>query len=179
MDAALAALPNDVDALKLALLAARADVAAAVAEQSSNRALIAHLKLQIEKLNRDRFGPRSERTARLLDQMELQLEELEATATEDELAAEIAAAKITHVAGFTRARPTLRPFPITCRASALSCPAPQPAPAAAAPGCPSSGRTSPKPSKSCPAPGRSSSMCVRSSPVAIASASASRQRRST
>ena len=111
MDAELAALPDDVDALKLALLAARADVAAALAEQSSNRALIAHLKLQIEMLNRDRFGPRSERTARLLDQMELQLEELEAAATEDELAAAAAAAKTTHVTGFTRKRPTRRPFP--------------------------------------------------------------------
>ena len=111
MDAELAALPDDVDALKAALLAARAEAAAALAEQSSNRALIAHLKLQIEKLNRDRFGPRSERTARLLDQMELQLEELEAAATEDELAAETAAAKTTTVAGFTRARPARRPFP--------------------------------------------------------------------
>ena len=110
MDAELAALPNDVDVLKVALLAARAEVAIALAEQSSNRALIAHLKLQIEKLNRDRFGPRSERTARLLDQMELQLEELEAAATEDELAAE-AAAKTTTLAGFTRARPVRRPFP--------------------------------------------------------------------
>ena len=111
MDAELAALPDDVEALKAALLAARADVAAARAEQSSNLALIAHLKLQIEKLNRDRFGPRSERTARLLDQMELQLEELEASATEDELAAEAAAAKTTTVTGFTRARPSRRPFP--------------------------------------------------------------------
>ena len=119
MDAELAALPDDVDALKAALLAARADVArvtaevaAALAEQSSNRALIAHLKLQIEKLNRDRFGPRSERTARLLNQMELQLEELETAATEDELAAETAAAKTTTtVAAFTRARPARRPFP--------------------------------------------------------------------
>ena len=111
MDAELAELPDDVEALKAALLAARADVAAARAEQSSNLALIAHLKLQIEKLNRDRFGPRSERTARLLDQMELQLEELEASATEDELAAEAAAAKTTTVTGFTRARPSRRPFP--------------------------------------------------------------------
>ena len=110
MDAELAALPDDVDALKAALVAARAETAIALAEQSSNRALIAHLKLQIEKLNRDRFGPRSERTARLLDQMELQLEELETAATEDELAAETAAAKTT-VAGFTRARPARRPFP--------------------------------------------------------------------
>ena len=118
MDAELAALPDDVEALKAALLAARADVAritaeaaAALAEKSSSLAVIAHLKLQIEKLNRDRFGPRSERTARLLDQMELQLEELEASATEDELAAETAAAKTTTVAGFTRTRPARRPFP--------------------------------------------------------------------
>src|SRR6195952_2581151 len=122
MDAELAALPDDVDALKAALLAARAEVAIAWAEQSSNLALIAHLKLQIEKLNRDRFGPRSERTARLLDQLELQLEELEASATEDELAAEIAAAKATHVVGFTRTRPARRPFPSTCPASAWSSP---------------------------------------------------------
>ena len=113
-----AALPDDVDALKAALLLARADLvqvtakaAVALAEHSSNLALIAHLKLQIEKLNRDRFGPRSERTARLLDQMELQLEELEAAATEDELAAEAAAAKTTTVKSFTRARPARRPFP--------------------------------------------------------------------
>eukprot|EP01037_Dinobryon_pediforme_P001367 gene1367-1385_t len=103
MDAALAALPDDVDALKAALLAARAETAIVLAEQSSNRALIAHLKLQIENFNRDRFGPHSARTARLLEQMELQPEELEATATEDELT--------TTVAGLTRARPARRPFP--------------------------------------------------------------------
>ena len=118
MDAALAALPDDIDALKAALLAARADVArghrrgrcrlgGAVQQSGADRPPQA----AIEKLNRDRFGPRSERTARLLDQMELQLEELEAAATEDELAAEAAAAKTTTVAGFTRARPARRPFP--------------------------------------------------------------------
>ena len=111
MDAELASLPDDVEALKAALLAARADVAAARAEQSSNLALIAHLKLQIEKLNRDRFGPRSERTARLLDQMELQLEELEAAATEDELAAEAAAAKTTNRHGLHPHAPIPAPVP--------------------------------------------------------------------
>jgi hypothetical protein len=58
---------------------------------------IVHLKLQIAKLRRERFGSSSERTVRLLDQLELQLEELEASASEDELAAEIAAAKTTKV----------------------------------------------------------------------------------
>ena len=55
---------------------------------ASAEAMIAALKLEIEKLKRSLYGARSERKARLLDQLELQLEELEATATEDELAAE-------------------------------------------------------------------------------------------
>jgi len=111
MDTAIEPLPDDVEALKAALLAVRAEVAAARARASDDQALIAHLKLEIQKLNRDRFGPRSERSARLLDQLELQLEELEATATADELAAEAAAAKATTVAGFTRQRPSRKPFP--------------------------------------------------------------------
>jgi transposase len=111
MDAGPEPLPDDIEALKAALVAARAEVASVRAQRSDDQALIAHLKLQIEKLNRDRYGPRAERTARLLDQMELQLEELEASATEDELAAEMAAAKATKVASFTRRRPSRKPFP--------------------------------------------------------------------
>ena len=38
----------------------------------------------IEKLKREIFGPRNERKARLIDQMELELEELQAAAAEDE-----------------------------------------------------------------------------------------------
>src|SRR6202051_4855608 len=111
MDSDREATPDDIDALKAALVAARAEVAIVRAQQSDDQALIAHLKLQIEKLNRDRYGPRSERTARLLDQLELTLEELEASATQDELAAEMAAAKTTKVASFTRKRPSRNPFP--------------------------------------------------------------------
>jgi transposase len=111
MDAGPEPLPDDIEALKAALVIAHAEVASVRAQRSNDQALIAHLKLQIEKLNRDRYGPRSERTGRLLDQMELQLEELEASATEDELAAEMAAAKTTKVASFTRRRPSRKPFP--------------------------------------------------------------------
>src|SRR5256885_3205142 len=111
MKAGVEALPDDVEALKAALIVARAEAAAARAQQSDDRALIAHLKLQIEKLNRDRYGQRSERSARLLDQLELTLEELETSATEDELAAEMAAAKTTKVASFARKRPSRKPFP--------------------------------------------------------------------
>ena len=102
-------IPDDIDALKAALIAERAKriaaqaLAAAVqAKLSEDQALIAHMKLQIEKLRRAIFGQRSERSVRLLDQMELQLEELKAAATEDELLAEMAAAKTTSVAAFTR-----------------------------------------------------------------------------
>src|SRR4051794_37012370 len=113
-------LPDDIEALKAALviergrrIVAETDAAFAKARASDDQALIAHLKLQIEKLNRDRYGPRSERTARLLDQLELTLEELETAATEDELAAEMAAAKAatTKVASFTRKRPSRKPLP--------------------------------------------------------------------
>lgn len=111
-------IPDDIDALKAALVMARShaaqvesELAAARARLSDDQALIAHLKLLIAKLNRDRFGPRSERATRLLDQLELQLEELEASATEDELAAEMAAAKTTTVVAFSRKRPARKPFP--------------------------------------------------------------------
>src|SRR6195256_3074369 len=105
------ALSDDIEALKPALVVGRAEAAAARPQLTADQALIAHLKLQIEKLNRERFGQRSERTARLIDQLELQLEELEASATEDELAAERAAARTTTVAAFTRKRPSRKPFP--------------------------------------------------------------------
>src|ERR1700688_3718168 len=115
MDSGREATPDDIDALKAALVAAPAEVAIVRAQQSDDQALIAHLKLQIEKLNRDRYGPRSERTARLLDQLEMQLEELEASATGDELAAEMdvgrAADGSTMVASFSRKRPSRKPFP--------------------------------------------------------------------
>src|SRR5258707_2774438 len=90
---------------------ARAEAANAQADLSSSEALIAHLKLAIEKLRRELYGTRSERTARLLDQMELQLEDLEAAATEDELAAEKAAARTQTVKSFERKRPARKPFP--------------------------------------------------------------------
>jgi hypothetical protein len=61
------------------ILAERAARLAAEADRSSGAALIAHLTLQIEKLRRELYGTRSERTTRLLEQMELQLEDLEAS----------------------------------------------------------------------------------------------------
>jgi transposase len=118
-------LPNDIETLKELVRtrdaelaqaraeasSAHAEVSNARAEASSAEALIAHLRLTIEKLKRDLFGPRNERKARLLDQMELQLEELEAAASEDEVVAEKAAAATTQVRAFSRRKPARQPFP--------------------------------------------------------------------
>jgi transposase len=71
--------------------------------------VIAHQQLQIAA--RHLYGQRSERTLRLLDQMELALEELESSTIEDEIAAERAVAKTTKVVAFTRKRPARQPFP--------------------------------------------------------------------
>ena len=93
------------------LVVVRAEAAKALADLSNTEALISHLKLEIEKLRRQLYGTRSERKARLLEQMELQLEELEAAATEDELAAEKQAARTQTVQSFQRKRPARKPFP--------------------------------------------------------------------
>ena len=112
------ALPDEITALQAALSAERAratrvaaELAVARAKACEDEALIAHQRLQIEKLKRQLYGPRSERTARLLDQMELAFEEIASSATEDELAAERAVAQTTNVVAFTRQRPARQPFP--------------------------------------------------------------------
>jgi hypothetical protein len=79
---------------------AEATAARAQAVNTSTEALIAHLKLEIEKFRRALYGHRSKRKNRLLEQMELQLEELEAAATEDELAAEKAASRTESAKSF-------------------------------------------------------------------------------
>jgi transposase len=118
MNAAGHALVKQVAALKAALATAEdkglqvaAELAVARAKASEDMALIAHQKLRIAKLERQIYGQRSERSARLIDQLSLTFEELEADATEDELAAEAAVAKTTNVAGFKRKRPERNTFP--------------------------------------------------------------------
>jgi transposase len=118
MDADRDALPDDINALKEALLVERAkavevtaELMVARAKASEDVALIAQQKLRIAKLERQVYGQRSERSARLIEQLALEFEELEAGATEDELAAEVAVAKTTSVRGFTRKRPARNTFP--------------------------------------------------------------------
>jgi transposase len=104
-------LPDDIDALKAALLAQRAARREFEARASGAEAMVAHLKLLIAKMKRDRFGASAERGRKLLDQLEMQLEELETAAAEDEVAATAIAPDSTTVRPFTRAKPVRAPLP--------------------------------------------------------------------
>jgi len=144
----------EIDALRAALAAAEARAEAAEAEAarvtaaaSSAEATIGYLKLEIEKLRRALHGQRSERKARLLAQLELELEELEASAGEDELAAERAASRTTTVSAFRRRKPSRKPFPEYLPRERVVLPAPTVCPCcgSASPGSsPGSARTSPR-----------------------------------
>jgi transposase len=117
-------VPNNAEALPLDLAAAHAMILAertarltAESERDASRssassaeAFIAYLKLEIEKLKRTLLGVSSERKQRLLDQLELQLEDARASASEDELAAE-RSARSAEVKSIERKRPARKPFP--------------------------------------------------------------------
>src|SRR6185312_6605820 len=135
MKDAAESLPSDLAAAHAMILAERAArleaeavAARAQAVNAGTEALITHYRLEIEKLRRQLYGTRSEKKARLLEQMELQLEELEAAATEDELAAEQAAARTQTVQSFQRKRPSRKPFPDHLPRERVVVPAPESCP---------------------------------------------------
>lgn len=116
------ALPEDLASAYLALLAAHdvvvaerniavAEAANAQAMLSDRDALIASLELRIDKLKRELHGKSSERSAQLIDQLELQLEELVTAASEDEVAAQAASERTSSVRPFVRKRPVRKPWP--------------------------------------------------------------------
>ncbi len=117
-------LPDDIAALQTALLAERAARQQAEARAAGAEAMVAHLKLLIAKMKRERFGQSAERGRKLLDQLELQLEELEASAAEDEAAASPAAPEPTAVDGFTRRKPVRGPLPAHLPRERVVVPAP-------------------------------------------------------
>jgi transposase len=100
--------PDDIATLRAALAAEQLARRDAEARAIGAEAMVAHLKLLIAKLRHDRFGASSERGRKLLDQMELELEELEAAASEDEAAAP---PPDQPVRSFTRRRPVRGPLP--------------------------------------------------------------------
>jgi transposase len=118
--------PDEIDALRVALAAERAARQQAEARALGAEAMVAHLKLLIAKMKRDRFGQSSERGQRLLDQMELQLEELEASAAEDEAA--IPPTDTRSVVSFSRRKPARAPLPAHLPRERVVVPAPSACP---------------------------------------------------
>jgi transposase len=110
----LANLPTDSAALRALLIAAdaRADTAETRALDLDGQ--IAHLKLTIAKMQRDTHGVSSEKSARLLEQLELQLGELIATVSEGKAATEIASpapGAASKESQTTPQKPARRPLP--------------------------------------------------------------------
>jgi transposase len=109
--------PSEIAVLRAALAAAEARAAAAEEELTQARAVVSasdamirHLQLQIAKLHREQFGHSAERHARLIEQLEMQLEDLETDLGQDRAKTDAAVAKTT-VAAFERRRPARKPFP--------------------------------------------------------------------
>jgi transposase len=105
-----------------------------------------HLQLVIAKMKREMFGPRSERSQRLIDQLELQLEELAAAAGEDETKTETAR---VHVQGFTRRQATRRNFPADLPRRRVVHPAPTSCPCCGGSKLSKTAKTSPRRSMWC------------------------------
>ncbi len=89
----------------------------------------------------------------MLDQLELQLEELEADTAEAETADETRTAEAVAVQGFVRRRPVRGPLPAHLPRERVVIPVPGACPAAAA-GSPSWARTSPRRWRWCRGSGR-------------------------
>lgn len=110
-----------IAALTAALAAEREARQQAEARASGAEALVAYYKLQIAKLRREQYGQSSER-GKLLDQLELQLEEAAAAAAEDEIAAAPVGGTTVHP--LTRKKPVRAPFPAHLPRERVVLPAP-------------------------------------------------------
>jgi len=107
-----APLPTDLAAAHAMILAERGARQRAEGLVSAATLEIERLKLLLAKARRERFGASSERSSRLIDQLELQLAELEESVAEDEAAAELGrAAAEAVVREHARQRPGRRPLP--------------------------------------------------------------------
>jgi transposase len=83
----LSDIPNDLNTLKMTTAAERKRRIHTEAAEPIAEVMSAQMKLHIEKMRLALCGTRSERTHRPIHQMEQHLEELEASASEDDLAA--------------------------------------------------------------------------------------------
>ncbi|HEY1412665.1 MAG TPA: transposase, partial [Rhodopila sp.] len=104
-------IPSDTESLRAALAAEQQARREAEARASGAEAMVAHLKLLIAKMKRDRFGASAERGRKLLDQLEMQLEDLETEAAIAEAALIPAPDDATTVRRFTCRKPMRAPLP--------------------------------------------------------------------
>jgi len=102
----------DADEAKADAAYAKADAAQAKAHLTTVTVTIEAMKLEIARLRRETYGQTSERSARLIEQLEFQLEELETDRAEDEIIAD-RAAKISGRPATERKlrQPVRKPFP--------------------------------------------------------------------
>ena len=121
-------LPAEIAALQTALTAERTARQQAEARATGAEAMVAYLKLLMARMKRERFGQSAERGRKLLDQLELQLEELEASATEDAVAAGSAEPDALSVPSLTRKKPVRGPLPAHLPRERVVVPAPRSCP---------------------------------------------------
>src|SRR5689334_11175605 len=95
-----------------------------VGEVAALRLEIERLKLLLAKARNAQFGRSSERGAKLVEQLELQLAELEESAAEAEVTAEIAASERTPPGGGSPRKPARRPLPENLPRERIVYPAP-------------------------------------------------------
>jgi transposase len=118
-------LPDDLAAAHAMILAERAARLAAEVAVTDARLEIERLKLLLAKARREQFGRSSERGAKLVEQLELQLADLEESAAEEEAAAEIAAPSAARAARPDGGRkPARRPLPAHLPRERIVYPAP-------------------------------------------------------
>ena len=120
-------IPDDIDTLRTALAAEQSARREAEARASGAEAMVAHLKLLIARLKHDKYGASSERGRKLLDQLELELGELVAAASEDAAKVEGAAGKDSHTRrpdSPPRGQPVRAPLPAHLPRERVVLPAP-------------------------------------------------------
>ncbi|WP_246285797.1 IS66 family transposase, partial [Nguyenibacter vanlangensis] len=115
---------SEIDRLRAALAASEAARQEAEQRATGAEAMVAHLKLLIARMRQDRFGASSERGRRLLDQLELELEDLETALAEDDPTNVLGAAIVSPEVLSERQRPARRPFPADLPRERIVIPAP-------------------------------------------------------
>ncbi|QEO18894.1 IS66 family transposase [Acetobacter vaccinii] len=114
----------EIDRLRAALAASEVARQEAERRATGAEAMVAHLKLLIAKMRQDRFGASSERGRRLLEQLELELEDLETAIAEDDPANAPGTLTRASETGVERQRPARRAFPAALPRERIVIPAP-------------------------------------------------------